>query len=77
MSDEAKKVDDGGPAFPVYTQILGQTSLGLSKREWFAGMALQGIISGCYAGNNAGFTPEGNVVAAFEYADLMIERRKW
>lgn len=38
------EIESGGPAFPVYTQILGQTSLGLSKREWFAGMALQGLL---------------------------------
>lgn len=48
----------------------------LTKREWFAGMALQGIIAGCLVGNNAGFTVQGNVIAAYEYADSMIRAGK-
>jgi hypothetical protein len=45
---------------------------GLTKREYFAGLAMQGLIAGCYAGNNAGFTVQGNCVAAVEYADALI-----
>jgi hypothetical protein len=47
---------------------------GLTKREYFAGLALQGLISGCFAGNNAGFTAQGNCFAAVEYADALIEQ---
>jgi len=32
------EINDGGPAFP------GVTGSGISKREWFAGMALQGLL---------------------------------
>lgn len=41
------EIDDGGTAFPVEggpnSQLISQ--YGLSKREWFAGMALQGALS--------------------------------
>ena len=45
---------------------------GLTKRELFAAMAMQGLIAGCYGGNNVGFTVSGNCVAAVEYADALI-----
>lgn len=80
MSDETKKVEDGGDAFPMIRDMTNKPNWdyhpGMSLRDWFAGMAMQGLISGCYAGNNAGFTLGGNVVAAYEYADAMIARRK-
>lgn len=38
------KPDNGGPAFPVVAENgLGHIADGLSKREWFAGMVLQGF----------------------------------
>lgn len=46
---------------------------GLTKRELFAAMATQALITGWYSGNNVGFTVEGNCVAAIEYADKLIE----
>jgi hypothetical protein len=48
----------------------------ISLRDYFAAKAMQGLIAGCYAGNNVGFTVEGNVFAAYEYADAMMEARK-
>ena len=45
---------------------------GLSKREHFAAMAMQGLIAGCLSGNNSGFTVQGNVLAAVEYADALL-----
>lgn len=45
---------------------------GLTKREYFAAIAMQGLIAGCYSGNNIGFTPYGNCVAAVEYANALI-----
>lgn len=44
----------------------------LTKRELFAAMAMQGFISGLYAGTNAGFTVEGTCFASVEYADALI-----
>jgi hypothetical protein len=40
---EIKLTYTGGPAFPVSEGTV--QFLGLSKREWFAGMALQGALS--------------------------------
>jgi hypothetical protein len=74
------EIDGGGSAFPVTptdnSGQIGPTEYGLTKREWYAGMALQGLITGCYVGDNAGFTVQGNVVAAYEYADAMIRAGK-
>lgn len=47
-----KKIEDGGPAFPcdeVEYSDTGEVSvvahrIGLSKREYFAGLAMQGIL---------------------------------
>jgi hypothetical protein len=76
---EIKLTYTGGPAFPVPTSAV--PFLGLSKREWFAGMALQGLI-----GSDADVDPEfvgslgkwGDVVAkrAYHYADAMIRAGK-
>lgn len=68
---------DGGPAFPVTTIDLTtreiRSSGGLTKREWFAGMAMIGILSG-------GKPPKINNMemsvddAAYLIADRMIAR---
>lgn len=60
------------PAFPIQGAIAGFQYAGLSKRELFAAMAMQGFISGLYAGTNAGFTVEGTCFASVEYADALI-----
>ncbi len=75
--------DHNWPAFPYKGQFTvklpggGSASgpeqfCGLTKRELFAALAMQGFIAGCYAGNNAGFTVQGNCVAAVEYADALL-----
>lgn len=72
------KVDDGGPAFPR-TQELWEGSKvveGMSLRAWFAGMALQGLLSGNNPSLNA-FDPMDTVVeVALEYADAMVSALK-
>ncbi len=43
------KTDDGGPIHPLeYERLMGGKVVitsGLTKREWFAGMALQGYLA--------------------------------
>lgn len=45
-------MNDGGPAFPLPETILPDGRIvqvnypGMSLRDWFAGMALQGMVSG-------------------------------
>ena len=56
----------------VAYQLLNEK---ISLWDYFAANALQGLIAGCYSGNNVGFTVEGNVFAAYEYADAMMKAR--
>jgi uncharacterized protein YodC (DUF2158 family) len=65
------KIDDGGPAFPV-SQF--STEHGMTLRDWFAGMALQGILA------HPGIEPDdanrnGSSELAYEFADAMLKAR--
>lgn len=62
-------------AFPL-SNMTGLNQQGMDLRDYFAAAALQGLIAGCFSGNNAGFTVDGNVYAAYEYADAMIKARE-
>ena len=87
--------EDGGQAFPKIDNIdykdtqraIVNTIGGLTKREWFAGMALQGILANPiveqYLNNRekAGAqtekqSTEATVKAGFYYADAMIAESK-
>lgn len=61
MSDYNKT---GGPAFPCADVRTGE--MGMTKREWYAGQALPGII----AKGNINFTDACEV--AFMFADQML-----
>lgn len=78
-------MNDGGPAFPVHIQSLDDLSgqgrdedmevvsqcqhPGMSLRDWFAGMALQGILS-------ANYNVDQTVAReAYASADAMIAER--
>jgi hypothetical protein len=79
-------MNDGGPAFPMPSGWNGLThheehhgndeQEGMSLRDWFAGMALQGYL----AAPDDGAIARGNpaVVAEWAYgaADAMIAERK-
>lgn len=77
---------DGGPAFPErYDYVNDQTQSwgGLTKREWYAGMALQGWISAVaglpdfdvYDYDAKAFAEHQKLVAetCFGYADAMLK----
>ena len=71
---------DGGPAFPVPMgfDINGLTypathSEGMSLRDWFAGMALQGLLSLTTA---SGGKFEDYATDAYTIADAMIKERE-
>lgn len=71
MTDITK---DGGdyPAYPITagSQVYAK---GLTKREFFAGQALAGILTGDYVTtNNEEVSPKDVADAAFEIADAMI-----
>ena len=67
------KTDDGGPAFPIAITGSHETYLGMSLRDYFAGMALQGMYSNpnCNAFGCHDQTKE----EAYEIADAMITHR--
>lgn len=73
MTDEAKNVKEGGGAFPHYVEGLVN---GLTKREWFAGMALQVIARNISIHDFDLLLPKELAEGAFNIADAMIERRK-
>lgn len=77
--------NDGGAAFPQLSIESGQrdghgdliepfttTQGGMSLREWYAGMALQGILAG---NPDADCGPDGYAADAYLYADAMIDAR--
>lgn len=76
MADER---DDGGPAFPVTEKHLQEEYPGMTLRQWYAGMAMQGMLSDRH-GHRVEFEGDENAVAhrAFACADAMLahERRE-
>jgi hypothetical protein len=60
--------NDGGPAFPVYNGSLHD---GASLRDWFAGMAMQGLLTH----DDEGLIPE-TARDAYRYADAMLKARE-
>ena len=75
----AEKIDDGGPAFPIADERapdgtgIRQGSDGNSKRDWFAGMALTGMLTGTTVWN--GDSPRRIAIEAYEIADAMLAER--
>ena len=63
---------DGGPAFPLQDTSCFNVNEGMSLRDWFAGMALQG-----YASNpDANCTvPDKLAEWAYADADAMLKAR--
>lgn len=79
MSDETKKVDDGGSAFPdIRNAIDWKYQPGMTLRDYFAAMALQGLLAhSCDKSSNSINEPAELVARnAYEMADAMIWRRK-
>ncbi len=81
MSDYKKR--DGGPAFPATIQLdyrrmgeieklVSESGGGLTKREWFAGMALQMDPDFFDPYERANETPLSIAIRAFKIADAMI-----
>jgi hypothetical protein len=77
---------DGGPAFPVVAENgLGHVADGMSLRDWFAGQALAGMMSGGFKPNEAmDDDPEWEgqkdyktpfALVAYRIADAMLAER--
>ena len=70
-------INDGGPAFPFgqVSELTGQPingyhNDGMSLRDWFAGMALQGLVEACPAMPNELFARQ-----SYGLADAMLAQR--
>lgn len=61
------EIKDGGTAFQHWDEKTLKFCGGLSKREWFAGVALVGIA------NTSEHFPETAATWAYKYADAMIK----
>ena len=73
--------NDGGPAFPVPEMHYGTDTKqrcdnqGMTLRDWFAGMALQGYLAGrnnCADENPMNFERARAASDCYRYADAMI-----
>ena len=68
------KINDGGPAFPVYDADSGLVIYGATIRDYFAGQALVGLLA--IETKYDKRSQSGTAREAYEYADAMIEERE-
>ena len=72
-----KPIDDGGPAFPCNSPNGKETHPGMSLRDWFAGMAMQGMLA--VSSVQSTLTHDairGGTKTSFEIADAMLAAGK-
>lgn len=80
MSD-SKKIDEGGFAFPTSQisapdgRVLSAGQDGMSLRDWFAGLAMSGMLGGV-PGSHLIPTADKLGKEAYEVADALIAARK-
>lgn len=70
---------DGGPAFPVYPHQTQNPSSGMTLRDWFAGMALQGMLASphlCADIPDDIALVDAVPAKAYDYADAMLATRE-
>lgn len=70
--------NDGGPAFarPGFTSEQTESQEGMSLRDWFAGMALQGLLASNGRMSDESANPQKIVaLAAYKCADAMLAER--
>ena len=69
-----KYLPGGGPAFPIPADMQSNSWPGMTLREWYAGMAFQGMLSSPHI--SAAISDEELAAVAFEKADAMIAHEK-
>lgn len=66
------EIDSGGKAYPSHGTMGEVTHEGMTLRQWFAAMALQGLLANPSTILKQADIPE----LSFEYADAMIRAGK-
>jgi len=67
------EIDQGGFVYPH--SITEEFDSGITRRDWLAGLAMQGLIASC--GENQKYAPAGEIAhASYLYADAMIAEGK-
>lgn len=64
--------DTGGPAFPHGPTHQYGSHPGMSLRQWYAGMAMQGLLASETEENDKGYSELAEM--AFKQADAMLEQ---
>lgn len=75
---------DGGPAFPglwvdvdsTGERVVREAFAGMSLRQWYAGMALQGMLSHSCQNDVPIWKPMDAACRAYEMADAMLQHRE-
>jgi hypothetical protein len=62
---------DGGPAFPVPAHAFQDGRMGMSLRDYFASLAMQGVLA-----SDIDAPLDKLVAAAYEMADAMLAERE-
>ena len=78
MTDYQEGRECGGPAFACagHSPDCGQMfQSGMSLRDWFAGMALQGMLAGLFSDQHQLARINEFAEGAYQYADAMIRQR--
>ena len=70
--------NDGGPAFPLpHTSFHDGSHEGMKLRDWFAGMALQGMLTRVEFGEISQYDHLDAIGhAAYVFADAMLTQRE-
>ena len=68
-----KKINDGGPAFPIHPQVYDNKFKGMPLRDYFAAKAMQGMSAnpGC---NNYNLSKIAEL--SYKQADEMLKARE-
>lgn len=67
--------NDGGPAFPTAINEWPNPTMGMSLRDWFAGMALMGSFSNPNNESDS-FAWADTAADAYSQADAMLKERE-
>ena len=62
-------MNDGGPAFPTLRPDMASCTLGMSRRQWLAGLAMQGLVA---SDELSGNSCRSIAMIAYEMADAML-----